>query len=138
LLETEKPRAMFALARKPALDGPPASELGRALTVTGRLETGGELLIHGTIRGRIDAGRLIVSAGGAVEGDIVANDVRIAGRVSGRIFALNVTLEAGAKVAARIFHHSVTIANGARFEGRMPWRPPQFFESLAELPETQP
>ena len=131
---------MFALARRPnAAPGDlPVSHLERALTVHGNLETEGEVHIHGTIRGRIDADRLVVAAGGNVEGDIVANDVRIAGRMNGRIFALNVTLEATAKVAARIFHNSVTIANGARFEGRMPWRPPQFFQSLDQLPETQP
>ena len=131
---------MFALARRPnpAPGDLPVSQLERALTVTGHLQTEGEVHIHGTIRGRIDADRLIVAANGTVEGDIVANDVRIAGRMSGRIFALNVTLEATAKVAARIFHNSATIATGARFEGRMPWRPPQYFASLAQLPETQP
>jgi cytoskeletal protein CcmA (bactofilin family) len=131
---------MFALARRPTapIGDPAVSHLERALTVSGHLESVGEVHIHGTIAGRIDADRLVIAASGSVEGDIVANDVRIAGRMSGRIFALNVTLEATARVAARIFHNSVTIANGARFEGRMPWRPPQFFESLEQLPETQP
>jgi cytoskeletal protein CcmA (bactofilin family) len=131
---------MFALARKPtAPTGDlPVSHLERALTVSGRLESVGEVHIHGTIKGRIDADRLVIAADGSVEGDIVANDVRIAGRMNGRIFALKVTLEVTARVAARIFHNSVTIASGAHFEGRMPWRPPQFFESLEQLPETQP
>jgi cytoskeletal protein CcmA (bactofilin family) len=140
LQENGKTRAMFALARRPTVPTGelPVSHLERALTVQGRLESIGEVHIHGTIKGRIDADRLVIAADGSVEGDIVANDVRIAGRMNGRIFALNVTLEMTAKVAARIFHNSVTIANGARFEGRMPWRPPQFFESLEQLPETQP
>jgi cytoskeletal protein CcmA (bactofilin family) len=129
---------MFALARRPNASPLAVSKLERALTVRGHLETEGEVHIHGTIRGRIDADRLIVAADGIVDGDIVANDVRIAGHVNGRIFALNVTLDPTAKVTARIFHNSLTIANGARFEGRMPWRPPQYFEALEQLPETQP
>ncbi|MGH6872202.1 MAG: bactofilin family protein [Rhizomicrobium sp.] len=114
------------------------SELGRGLAVTGHLETEGELVILGRVRGRIDADVLIVAECACVEGDIRARAVRIAGRFTGRIFATSVALEDKADVSGRIFHHEVSVARGARFEGRMPWRPPQYFESLTELPETQP
>jgi cytoskeletal protein CcmA (bactofilin family) len=116
----------------------PPSWLGAGLFVRGHLQTEGELRIHGRIAGRIDADLLIIAPGAEVEGDIVAREVRIAGRLSGRIFALDVTLEDNANVQGRIFHHNVSVARGARFEGRMPWRPPQFFASLDPLPETQP
>ncbi|HEY2068648.1 MAG TPA: polymer-forming cytoskeletal protein [Rhizomicrobium sp.] len=133
---------MFALARKPNSRPnsaeAPGSILSYGLIVRGHLEADGELLIHGAVEGRIDAERLVIAKDGFVDGDVVAREVRILGKVTGRIFALNVTLEETAEVQARIFHHSVTVATGARFEGRMPWRPPQFFETLSELPETQP
>jgi cytoskeletal protein CcmA (bactofilin family) len=116
----------------------PASELGRALTVKGQLETEGELRIYGNVQGRIDADRLVVAVGGAIEGDVVARDVRIGGRLNGRVFALNVTIDDGADVNGRIFHNTVTVAKGARFEGRMPWRPINYFEALDQLPETRP
>ncbi len=135
------PLAQFAKkpAGRPAAEAaPPASQLGRALTVKGQLETEGELRIFGQVRGRIDADRLVVERGGAIEGDVVAREVRIGGRLNGRVFALSVAIEDGADVNGRIFHNTVTVAKGARFEGRMPWRPINYFEALDQLPETRP
>lgn len=73
-----------------------------------------------------------------MEGDVLAGDVRIAGRFSGRVFAPNVTIEATADVQGRIFHNTITVARGARVDGRMPWRPSSYFETLEDIPETQP
>jgi cytoskeletal protein CcmA (bactofilin family) len=115
----------------------PISTLGVATMVTGVLDTGGELTIHGSVLGRINAERLVLGARGYVEGDIVAKDVHIGGRLNGRVFALNVTLDDTADVSGRIFHNTVTVAPGARFEGRMPWRPASYFEALDQLPETR-
>ncbi len=115
----------------------PASHLGRGLTVNGRLQSEGEVHVHGNVIGRISADRLVIASGGTVEGDVVAREVHISGRLSGRIFALDVTLEASAEVTGRVFHHTVSVAKGARIDGRMPWRPPNYFESLDQLPEEQ-
>lgn len=114
-----------------------ASHLGKALTVKGRLETVGIVYIDGYVHGQITADRLVIGAGGIVEGDIVANDVRIGGRFTGRIYARHVTLDGSADITGRIFHHTVTVAKGARIDGRMPWRPLNFFERLEHLREAQ-
>ncbi|HET7335219.1 MAG TPA: polymer-forming cytoskeletal protein [Rhizomicrobium sp.] len=115
----------------------PVSYLRHALTVTGHLDTDGELHVYGHVLGRIDADCLVVGRFGHVEGDIVARDVRIEGRLNGRVFAHNVTLESSADITGRIFHHTVTVESGARIDGRMPWRPVSYFESLDQLPETR-
>ena len=115
----------------------PSSELGQALTVKGVLDTEGELLVHGSVLGRINAERFVLCTQGYVEGDVVAKEVRIGGRLNGRVFALNVTLDDTADVSGRIFHNTVTVAKGARIDGRMPWRPPSYFEALDQLPETK-
>jgi cytoskeletal protein CcmA (bactofilin family) len=112
-----------------------ASYLGTAFTATGFLDTDGDIYIHGRVFGRVCADRLVLVAGGYLEGDVVARDVQIGGRLTGRIFALNVTLDSSADVTGRIFHHEVTVAKGARVDARMPWRPPSYFESLQQLPE---
>src|ERR1700761_5202341 len=96
------------------------SRLAKSLNVKGLVETDGELHIHGNVEGRIHADRLIVGSGGTVEGDIVARDVCIQGRLIGRVFALNVAVESSADVKGRIFHHTVSVAFGARVDGRMP------------------
>jgi cytoskeletal protein CcmA (bactofilin family) len=115
----------------------PTSHLGKALKVTGVLETDGELHIHGTVLGRIKADRLVLAIGGSVEGDVLAREVRIGGRFNGRIFALTVALDSSADVTGRVFHHTVTVDKGARIDGRVPWRPLNFFETLKDIPEAQ-
>lgn len=134
---------MFAAPRHKASDprsggdrpASPAAHLGRALTINGQLKCAGEVHVFGRVVGRISADRLVIVTGGVVEGDVLAREVRIGGRFSGRIFALTVTLEASADVEGRVFHHAINVAKGARIEGRTPWRPVNFFESLDQLPE---
>ena len=132
----------FLLRRNPALSSPdversvaPVSHLGKSLTVTGYLETDGELHVDGTIVGQIAAGHLVVGVSGSIEGDVRAKDVRVIGKLNGRIFATNVTLDSSAVVTGRVFHTNLTVASGARIDGRMPWRPVNFFESLSKIPE---
>jgi cytoskeletal protein CcmA (bactofilin family) len=114
------------------------SRLGKALIVRGLVETDGELHIHGNVEGRINADRLVLVGGSTFEGDIVARDVCIQGRMIGRIFARNVAVESSADIRGRIFHNTVSVAFGARVDGRMPWRPLNYFETLDQLPETRP
>jgi len=117
---------------------PPLSSLGRAITVKGILDTEGALHILGNVQGRIHAERLVVAEGATVEGDVVAREVEIGGRFDGRIFAVSVALAESADVTGRIFHNTVSVARGARVDARMPWRPPSYFETLDQLPETRP
>jgi cytoskeletal protein CcmA (bactofilin family) len=129
---------MFAQTRKTAeTPEPPPSQVGRALKVTGILDTDGDLYVHGAVLGRINADRVFLSPEGCVEGDVVARDVHVEGRINGRIFAVNVTVESSANVTGRIFHNTIAVALGARIDGRMPWRPPSYFETLTKLPETR-
>ncbi|MBV9331399.1 MAG: polymer-forming cytoskeletal protein [Alphaproteobacteria bacterium] len=121
-----------------ARGGPrPSSRVGKALTVTGVIDSDGEVCVEGNVLGQVNVDRLVVGSGGYVEGDVVAREVRVEGRLRGRVFAFNVTLDASADVIGRIFHHTVTVAKGARIDGRMPWRPVNFFESFEQPPEDQ-
>jgi cytoskeletal protein CcmA (bactofilin family) len=104
----------------------------------GALEIGGELVVSGRVKGRITALRLVIAAGGYVEGDIIAHEVIITGRLNGRVFSPTVSIEASAEIEGRIFHTDVTVAQGARVVGRMPWRPHSYFEKLDKLPEVRP
>jgi cytoskeletal protein CcmA (bactofilin family) len=127
----------FLLRRAPASTSPdaersvaPASQLGKALTVRGVLDTDGELRVEGAVIGRINAANFVLGVSGFVEGDVHARDARIGGKFNGRIYAVNVAIDSSAEITGRVFHHNVTVASGARIDGRMPWRPLNFFESL--------
>jgi cytoskeletal protein CcmA (bactofilin family) len=111
-----------------------ASRLGRGLTITGELYTEEDLHIYGRVLGTVCADRIVIALGSDVEGDIVAHDAQISGRVLGRIFAVNVRLDSSAEVTGRIFHHIVKVAPGARIDGRMPWRPVNFFRNTRTTP----
>ena len=115
-----------------------SSCLGKALTVNGHLETDGEIRVDGCVLGQINAVRLILGRGGYVEGDVIAKNVHIGGKLNGRVFAANVTLDSTADITGRIFHNTADIATGAVIDGRMPWRPLNFFEELKQPPEKQP
>jgi len=116
----------------------PSSSLGKALTVNGLLESDGEIRIYGSVLGQINAVRLILGRGGYVEGDVIAKNVHIGGKLYGRVFAANVTLDSTADITGRIFHNTAEIATGAVIDGRMPWRPLNFFDELKQPPEKQP
>jgi cytoskeletal protein CcmA (bactofilin family) len=116
----------------------PPSFLSPGVGIRGELEINGELVVSALVRGRIAALRVVIAADGYVEGDIIAREVVIAGRLNGCVFAPTVSIEAGAEIEGRIFHTDVTVAKGARVVGRLPWRPPSYFENLDKLPEVRP
>lgn len=136
---------MLTMARRPpdvkpgptAALGAPASYIGPGVGITGVLEIDGELIIAGVVHGRIAATKFVIAAGGYVEGDIVAREVVIAGRLNGRVFAPHVAVEAGADVEGRLFHTTISVTQGARVNGRMPWRPVSYFDTLDQLPEVR-
>jgi len=71
---------------QPEAEAPP-SRLGPGVGIQGVLEIDGELVISGLVKGRIAASKLVIAPGGYVEGDIVAREVVISGRLNGRVFA---------------------------------------------------
>ena len=137
VMSAAPPRRLLRPPRAEASANTPLSHLSKAITINGDLESDGELQIYGNVRGQVCADRLVVGPGGFLEGDVIARDVLIEGRLEGRIFALNVTLDSGAEVNGRIFHNTITVAKGARIDARMPWRPPSYFETLETLPEAR-
>ena len=130
---TEIPRPGNRPEPAPAEERP--SVLGPGVQIEGVLEIDGEIVVGGLVRGRIAALKVTIAAGGYVEGDIIARDVVIGGRLNGRVFAPNVAVEASADVEGRVFHTQISVAQGARVNGRMPWRPISYFETLDQLPE---
>jgi cytoskeletal protein CcmA (bactofilin family) len=103
--------------------------------VRGILEIEGELVVSGSVHGRIAALKVVITPDGFVEGDIVAHEVIIGGRLEGRTYAPTITVEITGNVTGKLFHNTIEVARGARIDGRTPWRPVNFFETLDHLPE---
>ena len=67
------------------------------MTIDGNVSVKGEMVIGGTLKGTLSAGRVIISKGGDVFAKVRARSITIAGRFSGEIHARDVTIvESGA------------------------------------------
>lgn len=94
------------------------SVIGTDLSITGNLESKGEIQIEGEVQGDVHAGRIIVGDRARVTGSLLADDIVIRGNVGGSIRGNNVTLQSNSRVEGDLFHKSLSIEQGAFFEGK--------------------
>jgi cytoskeletal protein CcmA (bactofilin family) len=96
---------------------PPASQLSTDLHITGNLKTSGDIMIEGTVDGDIRAHLLTIGEGATVNGECMADDVVVNGRIVGTVRGLKVRLTSTARVEGDIIHKTIAIESGAHFEG---------------------
>ena len=109
------------------------SLLSSDLVITGNLESAGDMQIDGTIDGDIKSFTLTVSESGVVRGTVDAEEVTIAGSVTGQIKARHVILIKGAKVVADLVQDRLSIEPGAFFEGNCRQYPDDNGEEAIQL-----
>jgi cytoskeletal protein CcmA (bactofilin family) len=63
------------------------------------------------------ASDLLIGEGAHIEGNLIAQDVTVCGRVKGTIRAVRVKLQDGGAVDGDIFHQSLSIDENSLFEG---------------------
>jgi len=97
---------------------PKTSIIDDALAITGNVKTEGNLRLDGTLRGDIHCLSLIIGQDAGLEGNVVAEEVVIGGRLKGSVRTLHVTLKAKSHVEGELYHRSLTIEQGAYFEGK--------------------
>jgi cytoskeletal protein CcmA (bactofilin family) len=93
------------------------SVIAQDVVIEGNVSTAGELHIDGTVNGLVRAQACIVDANGIVEGEIVADEVFVRGRVVGPIRGNHVHLYSGAHVEGDVINDSISIENGAYIYG---------------------
>jgi cytoskeletal protein CcmA (bactofilin family) len=91
--------------------------ISRGLTVVGKIFGEGTVQLFGRIEGEVRASTVLIKEGAQIEGDLVAEEVIIAGQVKGTIHANRVKLHSTAVVQGDIFHRLLSIDENARFEG---------------------
>jgi cytoskeletal protein CcmA (bactofilin family) len=108
-------------AVKQAVEDQPAngqvSAISRGITVVGRIFGEGTVEVFGRIEGKLSASTISIYEGARVEGDLVAEDLIIAGEVKGTIHADRVRLNSTAVVEGDIFHRALSIEENAHFDG---------------------
>lgn len=142
---------MFFRRSKPNLnDNAPAPVEAAVPTVIasdavlrGDLATDGEIRVAGTVRGTIRARLCIVESGGAVEGDIRADEIIVRGRVIGPLRAYHVHLQPGSHVEGEVINETIVIDSGASLMGSVwhsedPFATSQKKVEIERLPATEP
>jgi cytoskeletal protein CcmA (bactofilin family) len=87
------------------------------VVVVGNLTSGGDIQIDGTVEGDVRSVSLTVGDKATINGEIVADDVVVRGRVIGSIHARRVQLCSNCHVEGNILHEALAVETGAYFEG---------------------
>jgi len=93
------------------------SSIGSDLTIVGKIICKDVINVYGLVEGELNAANALIADGARIEGEVVAEELTIAGRVKGDIHALRVKLEGTAVVDGDIFHRVLSVDENARFEG---------------------
>jgi len=75
------------------------------------------LHIDGTVYGSVRAKSCVIDINGFVQGELIAEEIFIRGRVMGPIRGVHVNLYAGAQVEGDILNDTISIENGANIYG---------------------
>jgi cytoskeletal protein CcmA (bactofilin family) len=102
----------------PRIGGGAPSVIGADLSITGNLESKGEVQIDGDLQGDVAAARIVIGERARITGSLVAEEIVIRGSVQGSIRGNSVTFQATSHVEGDVFHKSLAIEQGAFFEGK--------------------
>jgi cytoskeletal protein CcmA (bactofilin family) len=90
--------------------------IGSGMSIVGNVECRGPAQVFGRIDGELRATELVIGEGGEIEGNILAEEVIVSGRVKGTIRAAYVRLQGGV-VEGDIFHRTLAIDENSLLEG---------------------
>jgi cytoskeletal protein CcmA (bactofilin family) len=92
--------------------------IGADLSITGNLESKGEVQVEGEVQGDIHARRIVIGEQARITGALIAEEVLVRGSVQGSIRGNAVTFQSSSRVEGDVFHKSLAIEQGAFFEGK--------------------
>ena len=95
--------------------------IGAGLTIEGEITTDEDVVVLGTVRGKLQAkDGVTIEAGAVVEANVTGGALRIAGVVTGDSLSTDRDdLQAGARVVGNVKAARITIADGAQFKGNV-------------------
>jgi len=95
------------------------SIIGPELQIIGRLVTCNSVVLEGRIEGDCVCGSLLIKPGGKLLGDVIAEEVQIAGSARGRILAKIVRLAGKATITGQVDYCDLIVERGAALEARV-------------------
>ncbi|HKD46142.1 MAG TPA: polymer-forming cytoskeletal protein, partial [Rhizomicrobium sp.] len=103
--------------KRPGRSGTAPSIISADLTVTGALNSAGDVQIDGIVEGDVRSQGLVIGERAEIHGEVWAEDVTVRGKVIGRIRARKILLTATSHVEGDILHEAFAVETGAFFEG---------------------
>jgi cytoskeletal protein CcmA (bactofilin family) len=95
--------------------------IGAGITVEGEISTDEDVVVAGTVRGKVSAKEgVTIEHGATVEADVTGGSLVVAGSLTGNVSAAErVDLQSGSRVIGNVKAARVTIADGAQFKGNV-------------------
>ena len=95
--------------------------IGAGITIEGEVTADDEVVVQGTIRGKLSSRDAVtVESGAVIEADVTSGPLSVAGSITGNITSSDrVDLQGGAKVIGNVKATRSTIADGAQFKGNV-------------------
>jgi cytoskeletal protein CcmA (bactofilin family) len=87
------------------------------MNVSGTITAGGDIQVDGKVDGDITSGSLTVGEKAVVNGEVLAEEVVVRGKIVGSIRARKVQLCSTCHVEGDIYHQALAVETGAYFEG---------------------
>ena len=96
---------------------PSVSVIGKALKVTGQLESTEDIHIEGEVEGDVRGVSVRVDQTAKIHGTVYGDTVEILGTLNGKIEARKVVLTSTAHVSGDVVHQEIRIDSGAYIDG---------------------
>ena len=85
----------------------------------GNIKTPGEIQVDGLLNGDVKAKQIVIGINGKVRGNIIANFLRICGKIEGEIRAEKMEVVSSASVKGNVFKKTISIETGAKITGNI-------------------
>ena len=113
-------------SKSSSFDDSPASStsiIGAGTTITGNIQSNGDIRIDGIIIGNlVSKAKILIGAGGVVEGDIDGKQADVLGKVTGKI-----------KVADLLYLHGEAVVDGDIYAGKLQIEPTATFNGQCHM-----
>ena len=86
-------------------------------TVTGDLESDGDISVEGSVEGNITCRTLTLRGEPTITGDVHVEAVHVCGRFTGALRAKKVVVTKAARMTGDIYYETLDLQEGAEFEG---------------------
>ncbi len=109
----------MALTKKNTVENSSINIIGKGTSITGNINSDGDIRIDGNIEGNIKAtGKVLIGKTGNIKGDIFCAVLDVSGKINGKINVSEIlSLKADSNILGDIITQKITIEPGAILNG---------------------